>query len=338
VRHGDFVESQLAAAVNVEVRNEAVVKAYRDFAPGRRAVVFCADVAHAHAMAAAFLDAGVPAASLWGAMPSAERQATLAAFSTGSIAVLTNCMVLTEGFDEPRVDCVILARPTQSHLLYVQMVGRGTRLHPDKQDLLVIDVVDNSSKHRLAGLHHVFDLPEALALRGEDALAVADELEAIGEHHPWIDLGRVTSVDELRIAAQRIDLMELEPPEAIRGTTSYAWCSTPTGGYRLPLPEGEELLVQQSLLDEWELYFRRLPEAPQRVGKHRSLAAAIRDGDHRVREGRPDAVRLVDMEAPWRTQPPTEKQAALLQRMGVPIPRGLTRGDASWIIALRQRR
>lgn len=338
VRHGDFMESQLAAAVNVEVRNEAVVKAYRDFAPGRRAVVFCADVAHAHAMAEAFLGAGVAAAALWGAMPSHERQATLAAFAAGSIAVLTNCMVLTEGFDEPRVDCVILARPTKSHLLHVQMVGRGTRLHPDKEDLLVIDVVDNSRKHELAGLHHVFDLPETLELRGEDALAIADELEALGESHPWLDLRRVTSVDELRIAAQRIEFMDLEPPEAVRGTTSYAWCSSPTGGYRLPLPEGEELVVQRNLLDEWELFHRRLPEPPQRVGKHRSLAAAIRDGDRRVREGRPEAVRLVDMDAPWRTQPPSEKQESLLRRMGVPIPRGLTRGDASWIIALSQRR
>lgn len=338
VRHGDFVESQLAAAVNVDLRNEAVVKAYQDFAPGRRAVIFCADVAHAKAMAAAFHDAGVVAAALWGAMPSHERHALLAAFSAGTISVLANCMVLTEGFDEPRVDCVILARPTKSHLLYVQMVGRGTRLHPDKQDLLVIDVVDNSRKHQLAGLGHVFDLPETLGLRGEDALAVSEELEATGDRYPWLDLRRVTSVDELRVAAQRIEFMELEPPEEIRDETSYAWCSTPSGGYRLPLPAGEELVVQRNLLDEWELLHRRPPRALQLAAKHRSLAAAIREGDRWMYDHRPEAVRFVDMREPWRAQSPTEKQELLLRRMEVPIPQGLTRGGASWIIALGQRR
>lgn len=338
VRHGDFVESQLAAAVNVEVRNEAVVKAYRDFAPGRRAVIFCADVAHAQAVAAAFCGDGVAAAALWGAMPSHERHATLAAFSTGAISVLTNCMVLTEGFDEPRVDCVMLARPTKSQLLYVQMVGRGTRLHPDKQDLLVIDVVDNSRKHRLAGLHSVFDLPDTLELRGEDALAIGDEIETTSERYPWLDLRRVTSVDELRIAAQCIEFMELEPPEEIRDKSSYAWCSMPTGGYRLPLPDREELVVQRNLLDEWELLHRPPQGASKQVGKHASLAAAIRHGDRRMREHGSEAVRLVDMREPWRKQPPTAKQETLLRRMEVPLPDGLTRGGASWIIALSQRR
>ncbi len=148
----------------------------------------------------------------------------------------------------------------------------------------------------------------------------------------------MTSVDELRIAAQRIEFMELEPPEEIRDKTSYAWCSTPSGGYRLPLPDGEELLVQRNLLDEWELLHRRPPRALQLASKHRSLAAAIREGDRRTHELRPEAVRFVDMREPWRAQSPTETQETLLRRMEVPIPEGLTRGGASWIIALGQRR
>ncbi|MEM9456218.1 MAG: DEAD/DEAH box helicase [Myxococcota bacterium] len=338
VRHGDFVESQLAAAVNVALRNAAVVKAYLDFAPGRRAVIFCADVAHAQAMAAAFVDAGVPAAALWGAMPKDARQATLAAFSAGQLAVLTNCMVLTEGFDEPRVDCVILARPTKSRLLYVQMVGRGTRLHPDKDDLLVIDVVDNSRKHQLAGMHDMFKLPPALGLRGEDVLEIADQVEQINARYPWLDLGRVTETETLQIAAQRIELMELEPPPEVRTQSHYAWCSTPGGGYRLPLPEDEALVVERNLLDEWEVLHRR-PQGPLKLlGKRKSLGAALRDGDRLTRQHRPEAVRLLDMREPWRGQAPTGKQEAVLRAMEVPIPPGLTRGGASWIIALGRRR
>jgi len=55
--------------------------------------------------------------------------------------VVANCAVLTEGFDEPSVDCVIVARPTRSKTLYVQMIGRGTRLYPGKDDCLILDLV-----------------------------------------------------------------------------------------------------------------------------------------------------------------------------------------------------
>lgn len=333
VRHGDFVESQLAATVNVELRNGLVVQAYRRFADGRRAVVFCADVAHAQAMARAFAELGVPAAALWGAMPKDDRRATLEAFSAGELAVLTNCAVLTEGFDEPRVDCVILARPTKSRLLYVQMVGRGTRLHPDKDDLLVIDVVDNSRKHELAGVHSLFALPEDLELRGEDALEVAERVEQLGERYPWLDLQRVSHAGELELAAERIDFMELEPPEEIRRSSDFAWCSSPGGGYRLPLPDGEELLVRPNLLDAWDIVHRG-PEGSARIDGRRSLDAAIKHADRLTRLRTPEAVKLIDVRASWRQQPPTSSQLALLRKRNIPIPEGLTRGGASWIIAL----
>jgi superfamily II DNA or RNA helicase len=160
------VESDLARAVAVPERNALVVKAYQELTAGRRAIVFCVDVAHAQALAGAFRERGVRAGAVWGAMGPGPRRDALRAFGEGRLDVLTNCNVLTEGFDEPRVDCVLMARPTQSELLYAQMVGRGTRLHQDKSDLVVVDVVDNSRRHRLAGLNALFDLPDTLDLRG----------------------------------------------------------------------------------------------------------------------------------------------------------------------------
>src|SRR5690606_18956576 len=73
-------------------------------------------------------------------------------FETGELEVLVNCMVLTEGFDEPSASCAIIARPTKSAALYVQMVGRVLRKHPSKRDALVLDVVGASAEHRLATL------------------------------------------------------------------------------------------------------------------------------------------------------------------------------------------
>ena len=163
---GDFVVSQLSDAVNIESRNALVVKAFRELVPDRRTLVFGVDVAHALDLAAAFRHYGITAAPVTGDTPPDERGETLAAFSSGRIQVLTNCMVLTEGYDEPAVDGIILARPTKSALLYTQMIGRGTRLHPGKTDVTVVDVVDNSSKHRLVTLPSLFGLAENFNLKG----------------------------------------------------------------------------------------------------------------------------------------------------------------------------
>jgi superfamily II DNA or RNA helicase len=97
VRHGDFVESQLARVVNTPARNRLLTTSYVRLAGHRRAIVFCVDVEHAKDVCAEFLEAGIRAAAVWGEMPREDRRRTLMKFSTGEIAVLTNCNLLTEG-------------------------------------------------------------------------------------------------------------------------------------------------------------------------------------------------------------------------------------------------
>ncbi len=82
--------------------NEAVVEHWREHAADGRTIVFCATVAHAEAVAAAFRDAGITAATVTGEMPGKERAELLARFDRGEVQVITNCMVLTEGFDSHR--------------------------------------------------------------------------------------------------------------------------------------------------------------------------------------------------------------------------------------------
>ena len=86
----------------------------------------------------------MPAGIVHGAMPGEARAEALADFREGRVQVLTNVGVLTEGFDDPGVSCVAMARPTRSEGLYAQCVGRGTRLHPGKADCLILDFVDSA--------------------------------------------------------------------------------------------------------------------------------------------------------------------------------------------------
>ena len=332
VRHGDFIESQLARVVNMPLRNRLLVKAYRDFGPGRRTIVFCVDVAHAKDVHRAFADAGIRAAPVWGELSRDQRRSTLAAFSAGEIDVVTNCNVLTEGFDEPRVDCVIMARPTRSKLLYAQMVGRGTRLHAGKKNLIVIDVADNSRTHQLPGLHSMFNLPLNMNLNGDNALEIERQIERLNRTQPWIDTSRIRTPEDLKLAAERIEFFNFEPPGKISAYTQNTWHAVP-GGYRLGLPEGEWISIEPNLLDTWDIRLSTTHETTLLLSHAASLAAAVAAADRFVAANRPDAWRLIERSARWRNELPSDKQKEVLARNRIPAPAGLTRGQAAQMIA-----
>lgn len=139
-------QSAIEAILNTETVNGEVIRHWREKAEGRPTVVFCATVAHAKDVADAFNDAGIPAACVDGAMSAGARKAVLDAMTQGKIKVITNCMVLTEGWDYPPVSCVILLRKCSRKGPLVQMVGRGLRtVNPRefpgiiKMDCIVLD-------------------------------------------------------------------------------------------------------------------------------------------------------------------------------------------------------
>ncbi len=332
VRAGDFVEAALAAAVDNAPRNELVIAAYDRFARGRRCIAFCVNVEHARHVAKGFRDAGFRSEAVWGAMPAAERAHVLEELHAGKLDVVTNCNVLTEGFDEPAVDCVLMARPTRSLGLYVQMVGRGTRLQEGKSDLLVIDIADNSSKHTLAGLNALFDLPDALDLAGADALGTAERVRQMGEHQPWVDMDLVRKPQDLELAAERIEFFRLEPPKQLVEHTALAWLSCGAGGFRLCLPGDGEYRVRPTLLGDWEIAL--LAEGRETIfGRAKNALEAVAAVDERVELRHPDAMRVLSRSASWRGLPPTQKQLALLRARRIPMPPGLSRGQASWLLS-----
>jgi superfamily II DNA or RNA helicase len=149
---GDFSEASLTDALLTSEAQTFVVNAFFEHARDRKTIVFTPTVEAARAFNAAFVAAGVRSAVVWGSMPTEERRLVLKRFQSGDLEVIVNCMVLTEGFDEPSASCAIIARPTKSAALYVQMVGRVLRKHPGKRDALVLDVVGASQDHKLATL------------------------------------------------------------------------------------------------------------------------------------------------------------------------------------------
>jgi superfamily II DNA or RNA helicase len=147
-----YSPQKLSAVINTPQRNLLAVDTYRRLAGGRRAVAFCADAPHARALARAFQDSGVPCRPVLGTTHRDARRELLDQFAAGDLKVVCNVEVLTEGFDDPGIDCLLMLRPTESRGLYLQMVGRGLRLLAGKEDCLVIDFVDLTSKHKLVSV------------------------------------------------------------------------------------------------------------------------------------------------------------------------------------------
>ncbi len=189
----DFDEEQLAEAVDIEERNALVARSIQELARDRRTIAFCVTVNHARHLAHALNALGVPAGIVHGAMPGEARAQALADFRAGRVQVLTNVGVLTEGFDDPGVSCVAMARPTRSEGFYAQCVGRGTRLHPGKADCLVLDFVD-LTELSLCTLPSLFGTPRDLDLRGGDASEARRAWLAIAFDRPGFELeaGAVT--------------------------------------------------------------------------------------------------------------------------------------------------
>jgi superfamily II DNA or RNA helicase len=142
VKRGDYVEEQLAARMNTAQLVGDIVEHWHRLAGPRRTVVFATGVGHSRHIRDEFRRAGVLAEHLDGSTPTDERDRILAQLAAGQIDVVTNAMVLTEGWDSPSVSCLVLARPTKSLGLYRQMVGRVLRPAPGKTDALILDHAD----------------------------------------------------------------------------------------------------------------------------------------------------------------------------------------------------
>lgn len=152
VRKGDYDLSELEQIMEAANWHEHVAKAWADHASERKSVIFVPKVAMAYSLAEQIRSIGGRAEAIDGAMKIDDRRGVLKRLATGETRVVVNCAVLTEGFDEPSLDCVIMARPTKSRSLYVQCVGRGLRLNDGKENCLILDMVGVSQRHDLVSL------------------------------------------------------------------------------------------------------------------------------------------------------------------------------------------
>jgi hypothetical protein len=288
---GDYNQGELEQALENADQPASTALAVKEHAADRRSLVFTASVDLAKETAAELLGVGIRAEWVSGEMPMPDRRAVLARFQSGQTQAVVNCMVLTEGFDCPDVDCVVIARPTTSRALYQQMTGRGLRISPGKQDCLLLDVVGVTQRH---------DLQTAASLIGIDFAA-----KGTGTGEPrtlteaWADAGGAIDPVTGKLVSVNVDLFNRSRFAWVRAGTTAAWT--------IPFDAEASLAITPAGVG-WDII---------KVGTKSNQIEIVEQGiDGALVQGMAEELvraegdrRLTDRRATWRTNgEPSEKQ------------------------------
>jgi superfamily II DNA or RNA helicase len=307
VRRGDYEQGAAGQAMEDAHAPTMVLKAWAAEARDRQTIVFTPTVALAQACADEFSHAGINAAMVCGATPLDERREILRAYAATEIQVVCNCAVLTEGFDDPRTDCIVVARPTRNRALYTQMIGRGTRRHPDKADLLVLDVVGASDELSLVTIPSLFGVGGDDRLR-DGTVAVTDALDDHEAHLKAV--GKLKSEEAELFRAMRAEGIAWVPVHLEGARLHRYQRSLGTGlptvvlGQQAP---GEDRYNVGTVLGSTKRYL--MVDVPL------ELAQGI--GEDFIRKHHPGGLHIADADAAWRKRPPTPKQRAFARRVKV---------------------
>jgi len=362
---GDLKPSEVRRIVTKPNIMNTMVDAWKTEAKGRRTIAFAVDVDHANQLAQCFNSQGVKAAVIHGELKKEEREKRLKLFMKGKLQVLTNCFVLTEGYDDialddaPPLSCIMLARPTLSQGLYIQQIGRGTRIAPDKDNCLILDFSYNSKRHHIIQLPHLFGLKQLPKMGKKKP---DEEAEAKEKHIPSI----LAAVREFK----HIDLRQPPPRAGFRWAKSKFGFTLSIGqryGFMLirPTEKNKELFdvihydppeeeaPDAAHEEEFKLFHSDEPLPKKTRKKRRPRSEEYREHkltskplDHEwafglaedacreIHEARSQGrtmgkTKVIDKDADWLALPPTEAQLRALSRRG---KKPKSRGEATNMI------
>ena len=226
---GEYVISDLDRVVNNTDRNNLIVNAYKEKCTDRKqTIVFATSIEHSNDLANEFKNNGIKAMSIDSTLDKKEREKVFNKFKNGEINVITNVGICTTGLDIPSIDSLILARPTKSKSLFVQMVGRSLRLSPEtyKEDALIIDIADNTNRHSLINCKTIFDIENGETPIEAEQRRNKEEKEKIERKKKEEEL-RLQQEEEIRL--QEIELFN-ETVNNILNNSTLDWFTTRING------------------------------------------------------------------------------------------------------------
>lgn len=334
---GDFQPSELSRVVNTESVNDLTVRSWFEKARERKStLVFCVDLEHVAGLTNTFRKYGIDARFVTGDTPKNERSQRLDEFRRGDFRVLVNCGVFTEGTDIPNIDCVLLARPTKSRNLLVQMIGRGMRLHPDKKNCHIIDMVasletgivttptlfgldpqelvQEASVSDMKSIQDRKDAEEQRAHEANKATKTAPESEPIIKQVTFTDYDSV------------FDLINDTSSELhIRQMSQHSWVCVSDDKYVLSNSNGSYLKIETDsdgpgfIVTETAVLNKMISKSkspfmkPRRIAKAATFSDAVHAADTFAVKKYP--LQFISRNQAWRNKPATEGQIFFLNKL-----------------------
>lgn len=324
----DYSEPALTQAMLRTAVMEEMVRQIVPRLEQRPTLVFATSVEHAEQLAVLFCRAGYSAVAVSGRTPQAQRERIYEQWRTGSIQIVCNCHLLTEGFDFPGIAALVIARPTRSPGFYIQMIGRGTRKAPGKQDCLVIDLMGNPSD-----LSQQVVLPHILGerLQEERQILPGEQSSPSNASDSWMK--------QIMGANGRTGLSFLDP----LGASSYRWDAYRSSYFTVVSRDITAILERDphgSGLYHSRLYTIRRGQDPlhQWIEKTylplQQQVALIHDATRTLY-----SESLGSKDAPWLQEPASDKQLTTLKRLSPNLAEQAraehwTKGKASHAITL----
>ncbi|KAL4951057.1 P-loop containing nucleoside triphosphate hydrolase protein [Aspergillus filifer] len=354
-KFGDFALGSLSKAVNTLQTNDITVRAWMTSAAERKStLVFCVDIEHTKQLAETFRQHGIDARYITGNTPKATRDGELDKFRAREFPVLLNCGLFTEGTDIPNIDCVLLARPTRSRNLLIQMIGRGLRLYPGKKDCHIIDMVATLdtgviSTPTLFGLHpdEVVNNETAKDIRKRKESAEQRSQES--EKLPLSDMEMEPS-DNISLTFTKYDtiydlIQDMKSEKHIRSLSHYAWVRVGEDRYLLSGGSGWLTIEKQEDAEPSQYSVHHVMSfnstegtkkytRPRRVANTQNFESAVRAADTYAATHFED--RYISTRQRWRSYAASPSQIQFLNaakiREGEIQPGDLTRGQAGDLI------
>lgn len=336
---GDFAQGELAEAVNNAQRNAQIVQAYKQYAQGERAFVYCASVDHAYELAELFKKADVPAGVIEGKTDKTLRKNILQSHKDGTDnLVICNHSTMVVGVDSPKTSVCIFARPIKAELPYRQIIGRVLRPDPSanvdqyqdsaemrkfmieasaKPAAKIIDFEDVTGKHQTMSVPTLFGLSRKISSERPRFFKDVVEVVEAKEHELGVDLSHIESLGEIDLIVERRkgNLASLETPREIHSFTDKAWMELGNDHYELNLSSsGATMVIVKDKLDNYEVrVYNHKDASTMRLQAMRNLSGAFKLADEYADQN--FDTRYQNRKAEWRGQGVTAKQVQLLTRM-----------------------
>ncbi len=312
ISHGDYAPGELGQAM--EGTADAVAQAYREEARGAT-LIFAVNVEQCQEIAKRIPGAVVVTGE------TQDRAGIIQRFTAGQIPCIVNCMVFTEGTDIPRVETVIIARPTKSDSLYTQMVGRGLRLYPGKERLTLVDCVGVTGTASLCTAPSLLgiDMADIPAKRQADVQGLLFELPEKAER----------AADCPQSWIKNVSTVDLWAKEQEYNTHMVNWFRMPDGAMVCSLKDRESLTIPPA--DE-------LGMVTLADGARMDMQAALDDAYRYLQTNYADQEYIWNLEIAtrWGRGEPSEKQMHLIQRMcrsrKLQVPERMTKLEATQVL------